>query len=880
MYDAYEALPILEKLPLQIESIAAYDEHLLVGTQQGHLLMYSVLQGASNGGSAESSLSSRCEVHLLRSNKYFAKKPIQQLAVVPEHQILISLSDYLVSVHDLTVFNFPVITSLNKSKGATCFSLDRQTSLTGEISVAVRLCVVVKKKLQLFYWKNREFRELGPDLSVSDTPRTIGWCRETLCLGFKGEYCLLKLEGEQRDLFPTGKQPEPLVCALQGDKFALGRDEQTIMIDIDGNPCTKYTLTWSERPILLVEDSPYILGVLTSCIEIRAAEPRLLVQRLELPKAKYMTSVISKNGQIYVASPSHVWCLHLVPVHLQLPRLLEDKHFQLAIQLANLSNEPQDIRSQQVQHIQSLFAFNLFQKHNFDESLQLFFKLATDPSYVIGLFPDLLPVEFRKKVEYPEAVPVLQGRDLDLAVLALIKYLTEVRNDLMSQNVKTGTNIMDVGSSLKLRRQLLEIVDTTLLKCYLLTNDALVASLLRLRDNHCHLAESERALKRHHKHAELIILYQTRGLHRKALELLRKHATSSEDFGSPLAHHDRTVQYLQHLGSEHTDLIFDFSSWVIQSHPEDGLKIFIEDLPEVEELPRAKVYDFLYKNHRSLALPYLEHVVYEWQDSNALFHNALAVLYKDKILRLEKQLQEDNNDPAIKCEYQDSKAKLRSFLEISRHCSPEAILVQFPYDCLFEERAILLGKVGRHEQALSIYTNILKDLPAAVDYCNICYQSNSPANKEVYFYLLKLLLRPDDAVKIPGLAYPTEEPHQRQPDIERALETLDRFPSRLDPVKTLQILPASIPLSELKRFLQRSLESFASQRRELQLLRGLLYAEHLQVHEQRIECQNQKVVITESNICHVCKKRFGNQSAFVRCSSGEIVHFSCQEKLI
>ena len=52
--------------------------------------------------------------------------------------------------------------------------------------------------------------------------------------------------------------------------------------------------------------------------------------------------------------------------------------------------------------------------------------IFADPSYVIGLFPDLLPVEFRKKVEYPEAVPILQGRDLDLAVLALIKYLTEV----------------------------------------------------------------------------------------------------------------------------------------------------------------------------------------------------------------------------------------------------------------------------------------------------------------------------------------------------------------------------------------------------------------------------------------------------------------------
>ena len=73
------------------------DEHLLVGTQQGHLLMYSVLQGASSS-SADTSLSSRCEVHLLRSNKYFAKKPIQQLAVVPEHQILISLSGELVKV--------------------------------------------------------------------------------------------------------------------------------------------------------------------------------------------------------------------------------------------------------------------------------------------------------------------------------------------------------------------------------------------------------------------------------------------------------------------------------------------------------------------------------------------------------------------------------------------------------------------------------------------------------------------------------------------------------------------------------------------------------------------------------------------------------------
>ena len=51
-----------------------------------------------------------------------------------------------------------------------------------------------------------------------------------------------------------------------------------------------------------------------------------------------------------------------------------------------------------------------------------------DPSHVIGLFPDLLPVDFRKQLEYPEAVAILQGRELEQAVLALIKYLTEVGN--------------------------------------------------------------------------------------------------------------------------------------------------------------------------------------------------------------------------------------------------------------------------------------------------------------------------------------------------------------------------------------------------------------------------------------------------------------------
>lgn len=83
---------------------------------------------------------------------------------------------------------------------------------------------------------------------------------------------------------------------------------------------------------------------------------------------------------------------------------------------------------------------------------------------------------------------------------------------------------------------LLSIIDTTLLKCYLQTNDAMVAPLLRL--NMVHFNETERVLKKHNKVSELVILYQTKGFHSQALSLLKQ---QSQDL-------DKMVQYLQHLG--------------------------------------------------------------------------------------------------------------------------------------------------------------------------------------------------------------------------------------------------------------------------------------------------------------------------------------------
>lgn len=75
------------------------------------------------------------------------------------------------------------------------------------------------------------------------------------------------------------------------------------------------------------------------------------------------------------------------------------------------------------------------------------------------------------------------------------------------------------------------------------TNDAFVASLLRR--NHCRLEEAEKMLLQYGKHSELIILYETKGQHTKALQLLKEQATQPD---SSLKGYQRTKNYLQRLG--------------------------------------------------------------------------------------------------------------------------------------------------------------------------------------------------------------------------------------------------------------------------------------------------------------------------------------------
>ncbi|KAL9957718.1 hypothetical protein ACROYT_G034654 [Oculina patagonica] len=874
MHDAFEHAVILEKLPLQIECIATFGDNLLVGTRQGHLLLYGVKDGTGD---------SRFEVELRSSNKLFSKKPILQLAVVEQLNLLISLSDNVISVHNLETFALKF--TLHKTKGATVFAVDikeRKQSSVFDPSppLELKLCVAVKRKLQLFSWRSGEFQELE-DLLLPDVARSVVWSKESLCVGFKREYSLIKTStGAATELFSTGRHLEPTIATLPSGELILCRDDISIITDCEGKKTQKQTLTWTDTPTELDYAEPYVIGLLPRYVEIRTISPRTLIQSIELPKPRFIT----QGKHMYVASTSHVWRLIPVSIPMQIQQLLQDKQFSLALMLADMVVEPEHEKAKRKESIQNLFAFDMFCQKRFDDSLQLFAQLETDPTQVIGLFPELLPSEFRKQLEYPAPPPQLTAGELEKGCVALVEYLTQKRNELIKsidkvEGIHKGRGKTDPTeepskADIKAQKNIMhrrQIIDTTLLKCYLQTNDALVAPLLRLKENNCHVEECERVLMKNKKYNELVILYQTKGLHKKALDLLLRQAQKSSGL---LKGHQRTVQYLQHLGHEHLKLIFDFSVWVLKAHPDDGLKIFTEDLPEVEGLPRDKVLAHIEQSAKQLTIRYLEHIIFIWNESKPDFHNKLINCYRERVQVLMKEYLDslpEGDEPfppgSEPGELGELRGRLLFLLETSKYYQAQHLLTHFP-ESFYHERALLLGRVGRHEEALAIYIHVLHDAKLAEEYCQRNYSEGREGSKDVYVSLLRMYLEPQ---KI-------GDKEQMKPNIAVALNVLQEHRQKISTAKALELLPSSIEVREVYTFLLNVLEDKEKKRKNCQVLKSLLFAEHLQVQEQRMHYQAHKIILTDERACRVCHKKIGN-SAFAYYPTGEILHYYCCKNL-
>uniref|UniRef100_A0A0K2U204 CNH domain-containing protein n=1 Tax=Lepeophtheirus salmonis TaxID=72036 RepID=A0A0K2U204_LEPSM len=851
MYNAY-SLKTLGNLPVKIASIEAYDDILFIGTKQGHLFMYRVADGD--------------DLQLLRYKKYLCKKSITGLNAVKDYNILLAQSDGSLTLYDidLSLTNFPVIADLKETRGLHLYGADITSTrtLTGA-TVTFRVAVVVKRKILFYYWKNRSFQKLREEMNLPDVPKAMSWCGDTLVLAFRfGEpYQFVKISDHESKLIPTqiltSTQLDPLIFVIKDQsKFALVQDEHTHFLNFDGTTCPD-TLTWLKTPFDMVYDSPFYIATNSDCLDIMTEAPSLLVQTFEKEKPNLILR--SQQGSIYLASDTHIWILSMLPISSQIPSLLEKKQFELAICLCNNLDDPTD-ESKTIQLVKTLYGLDLLVQKKFGNAFEIIFNLDIDPSHIASLFPGILPPTLRVQFILPEEITSMEESDILSGLPAFKDYLLNFRNKMIALTSKKLLNLHPLIEGipvLKSKKKIMMIIDTSLLMCYLKKQEALVNSLLRLKDNNCHIEETEIALTKAKKYESLIIFYNSKGLHRKSLELL-KTLVASED-SNLLKNIQDIVIYLQGLGSAYLELIFEFAEDIIRSNPDEGIDIFIEDVCEVENLPRREVYDFLVQLNSKCAIKYLEHIIKAWKETSIYFHNQLVSQYT-KLLQ----------DPNFSEYYNELKTNLYEHLKTSQHYEPKDLIFQFPKHSLHEERAILLGRNGQHKDALFTYLYVLKDLPKALLYCS------DMKNNSTYSHLIHLLLNPPEK-QSPILDETNVSPFEYE--LSDILSILQTYVKQIDVKIIIQNLPDQVPLASIKKNLQIGVSNSISKKHHSQIQKGLTHSEFLRVQRKRVLCESYKIEMSDLHICSICKKRFNAGNTFVRVPEDlSIVHYSCQEK--
>lgn len=874
------------------------------------------------------------EVELLKSYKQFTKKPVCQLETIPELRIIVTLSDGLIYVNSLE--DLLSIQIIQKTKGATCFAtnLRSQPTLTGELQHVLRMCVVIKRKVILFYWKNKNFHEMSKEINLQDQPRTISWFSESLCVGYRSEYNLIKLnqssEGkdEIKQLPPTGsKQIEPTIKVISDNKLSISKEENTYILDLSGESHLKYSITWSDIPLTIAEDYPYLIALLpSSIIEVRTIEPLLFIQRLELAqltsnyaRIKILSGCARRKGLLIAATNSDIFAIVSIPIDQQKAQMINEKHYELALNLANMESKHSS-DDDGLRNIELQYAHDLFHREQYKEALELFLKLDLSPLVVIDLYPELSDKVFTQQTVSVDSKPDNQSicsnksnqSESNEKITALIDYLIQIRRKIstktaiISSNANNHPNKQSTAAatnqnfnqehnftfqshftSPRAIERLKQEVDTTLLKCYLLTTSALVAPLLRLPDNHCKLQVTEKGLIKYHKYNELIILYKSRGLHRKSLELLKNHF---QDY--PHAGLEKAVQYLQNLGYEHMEIICEYAKWVLQERPEIGLKIFTADQPETEQLDRQLVLEFLHHNASQLVIPYLEHIIHIWSDKTPLFHNTLLLRYRQKVASMLAKYVDSLGDGESPCpagkeplELGVLRRKLLDFLEISDYYSTEGLPTLLLNEGLCEERAIVVGKLGKHEEALSIFIYVLDNPKRAEEYCESEYKKKAPNSRNIFFLLLKLYLHPPESLNTNNLslfgvkstANSTSEGAGCLDFGPRIVRLLNEHGEKIDPIEAINELPSEMNINLITEYLSAVFRRKVQENHEIEIFRQLVMSKFYRVQKSWIKLQQaNKVLIEDSTICQVCTKRIG-RSAFVRFPNFDLVHYSCKD---
>ncbi|XAO26749.1 hypothetical protein I312_105589 [Cryptococcus bacillisporus CA1280] len=563
-------------------------------------------------------------------------------------------------------------------------------------------------------------------------------------------------------------------------------------------------------------------------------------------------------------------------------------------------------------HLKILKAVQLFASGAYQPAMELFVQHNVNPALVLSLFPKcisgglrvaregwmelfgaptgarLAPDEGGEEDEDGDSVKSIHSVKIDTAdsqpiddaaLEALLYFLSDRRQKLSGAISSPALSALPPESSLPPLSALpptalhalpsipftemnpeelvrmAQVVYTALMRVYLKARPVLVGSLCRI-ENWCDVEEVEGLLKEQKKFGDLIDLYQGKKMHRKALTMLHQLAKEEDD---KLDRYPPTVSYLHKLGVPDLDLILEFSKWILEEDPAMGLTVFTGDEPEIISLPRHTITSFLSSIDRGACEGYLEYIIGTWREVGAEFHDKLAELY----------IVDSRVHPS---EGEDAYAKLLRFLNDSTHYRPYRVMNKLSDQEMPEARAILLGRMGKHEEALKIYVYRLQDYAAAESYCVKAYQSNN----NVFLLLLQLYLRPPPPS--PSKSKSGSKSGSGSTHLPPALSLISKHSTSLPASSVLDLLPPLVSISDVRPFFINTLREEHRRKLEGRVVRQLGKGRKEEVEGMLMGLEVKRVRVTDQRICPQCHKRLGMSAIAVHAPRGEVTHLHCKDK--
>jgi len=613
-FEAFKCISVIDQVyGGKVECLDFFEHSLFIGTSDGNLLLYNFEEASTSASGAPIY---RSNLHM-RQRATTTRSPVEQIVVIGPLSKLVVLCEGNVTVHNANTLEQTSPTALIRGGTRVCTSFD---------GANYKLCVATRRKLHLFKYVG----QFLPDkqLVIPDTAVALVWSGHHICVGYKREYLLIHDDtGETKDIFPLDRQT-PLIKLLPSTNELLLRLEKIGVIMGFNIIASRPQVQWSYTPLAVGHSFPYVIALLKKTIEVHNLyDTTSCVQTIQLQSGK---AIADDGHRIFVATASRIYTLDPIPYEQQIKQLVQSKRVEDAIDLLQRQDDLDDdekVRKRNEIHIQAGFVY--FHDLDFTQSMQHFNQCQIDPREILAWFPLFLPSEsrFRPQYHYPrediESLVGLKLRERDQNdPSTLQEYVAQAKECVLKY-------LEQIRERAKEHEGLQEAIDTVLLKLYVDLGSSQLDAFCDT-PNYIALHDCEQYLISNKRYNGLALLLKQRNQDVKALDMWSK--LGSEDVFDSGGCHDgvkETVAFLS-VHSNHA-LVMQYSRWVLQKDPDEGLKIFTTTSRH-PSIPPDEVLDHLRSYKDILSQQYLEHLVHTERTSVEKYHTQLAMRYLEILL--------------------------------------------------------------------------------------------------------------------------------------------------------------------------------------------------------------------------------------------------------